>query len=407
MAACLQPADETQVRDAVAWAAAEGVALEVIGGGSKQALGRPMAAATVLDLSGLSGITAYEPAELVLTAGAGTPLSDIETALEGEGQALAFEPPDYGPLMGGGRGTQSVGGVLSCNLSGSRRIRAGAARDHFLGVRAVSGRGETFKAGGRVVKNVTGYDICKLLAGSYGTLAVLTELTLKVLPAAEKTRTVLIHGLDDGSGAHAMTAALASAYEVTGAAHLPGPVAALSTLGYVARAGGAVTALRLEGPGPSVEARCTALRRLLADRGPQEELHGTNSRTLWREIRDVSLFPAKAGHALWRISVPPAEAAATAAAALGEREGHHLFDHGGGLIWVALVAEGDGGAGAVRAAAGRAKGHALLVRGPERLRAAVPVFPPLAPALAALTARVKESFDPRRILNPGRMYEGV
>ncbi len=266
----LKPGDADQARDVVAWAAAEEESLEIVGGGSKRALGRPVRAGHRLDVSGLVGVTLYEPAELVMTARPGTPLAAIEAELDNSDQQLAFEPPDLGPLLGGPAGAGTVGGVFACNLSGPRRIKAGAARDHFLGTLAVTGRGEAIKAGGRVVKNVTGYDLCKLFAGSYGTRAVMTELTFKVMPAAEKTRTVLVAGLDDGAAIEAMTAALASAPAVSAAAQLPAVAAARSAVAYVSGAGAGVTALRVEGPAPSAEHRCQALRELLAGHGEVE-----------------------------------------------------------------------------------------------------------------------------------------
>ena len=166
------------------WALGEGKALELVGHGSKQAIGRPAQTDATLDLSALTGITLYEPEELVLSAKAGTPIAEIEALVGAEGQQLAFEPMDYAAILGAAAGRGTIGGVLAANLSGPRRIKAGAARDHFLGCTAVSGRGETFKSGGRVVKNVTGYDLCKLMAGSWGTLAAMTEVTIKTLPGA-------------------------------------------------------------------------------------------------------------------------------------------------------------------------------------------------------------------------------
>jgi glycolate oxidase FAD binding subunit len=273
MTTTFRPENADQVVEAVAWAAAEEAPLEVVSHGSKRGLGRPVRAANGIDVSGLTGITLYEPEELVLSARAGTPLAEIEAALEAKRQQLAFEPADLGPLFGAAAGRGSIGGMLACNLSGPRRIKAGAARDHFLGVQAVSGRGEAFKSGGRVVKNVTGYDLCKLLAGSYGTLAVLTEVTVKVMPAPEKTRTVLLYGLDDNRALDAMVRALQSAHEVSAVAHLPASLAARSQVSYVAAAAAAVTAIRVEGPGPSVDYRCDALRKGLSDLAESEELH--------------------------------------------------------------------------------------------------------------------------------------
>ena len=240
MAESLAPTDADGLANAVRWAIAGEHPLEVIAGGSKRALGRPVQSAATLSLAAFDGIVDYQPSELVLTAQAATPLATIEAAVEAERQTLAFEPADYGPLLGATCGA-TLGGALACNLSGPRRIKAGAARDHFLGVHAVSGRGERFKAGGRVVKNVTGYDVCKLLAGSYGTLALMHEVTVKVLPAPERTRTVLVFGLEPAAAIEALSEALESAHEVSGAGYMPAEVAARSAVSYVSGAGAAVT----------------------------------------------------------------------------------------------------------------------------------------------------------------------
>jgi glycolate oxidase FAD binding subunit len=418
-----RPTDDRQLGELVTWAMAEEQPLEIVGGGSKRALGRPLQVEHTLDLSAFTGIREYEPAELVLTAGAATPLAEIEKALAERNQMLAFEPVDWRALLGRGEeAVPTLGGVLSCNLSGPRRIRAGAARDHFLGVRCVNGRGEVFKAGGQVVKNVTGYDLCKLLSGGYGTLAAMTEVTVKVLPRPEKTRTVLLLGLDDAAAVRAMSDALNAPHEVSAAAHLPAALAAASGVSYVAGAGASVTALRLEGPGPSVEYRTRAVREMLAGGhgAATEELHSMNSARFWQEIAEVRPLlaggPGAAGsdgRAIWRLSVTPSMGPAVAASLVHALDGGapYFYDWGGGLIWIATAAdagEHDAGAASIRAAvAANGGGHATLVRAPDPVRAAVPVFEPLAPALAELTKRVKESFDPRGIFNPGRLYRGV
>jgi glycolate oxidase FAD binding subunit len=411
MSATLKPVTSDEVVDIVAQAVADETPLEIVGQGTKRGLGRPVQAAQQLDLSGLSGITLYEPSELVLSCGAGTPLADIEAALEGNHQQLAFEPADLAPLYGGAAGAGTIGGALSCNLSGPRRLKAGAARDHFLGFKAVSGRGEAFQAGGRVVKNVTGYDLCKLMAGAHGTLAALTEVTVKVLPAPEKARTVLIYGLDDRSAIAALCRALNSPHEVSAAAHLPAAVVARSAVDFVAGSARAVTAIRVEGPGPSVEHRCDALRRELRDAGPSEELHSMRSALLWRELRDAARLLPDPGRLIWRLSVPPAAGAQVVSEIVSARGGaraaslsaDYYFDWGGGLIWVALPPSDDASEAVIRAAVARHGGHATLLRAPTATRLAVPVFEPQPAPLAALARRVKDAFDPRRILNPGRM----
>ena len=394
----LKPRDAKDVEAAVQWALAEGKTLEVAGHGSKRGIGRAAQWDLTLDLSGLSGVTLYEPEELVLSAKAGTPIAEVEALLARHNQELAFEPIDYGPLSGAPAGRGTIGGVLAANLSGPRRIKAGAARDHFLGFTAVSGRGETFKSGGRVVKNVTGYDLCKLMAGSWGTLSVMTDVTVKVLPRAETEQTVLVLGLDDAAAARAMSSAMGSANDVSAAAHLPAPLAA----GIQAEAGAAVTALRVEGVAPSVAHRRQSLETLLKPFGPLDALHEERSREFWRMVRDVKPFVGDEA-VVWRISVAPARGH-DLVAAIGE--GDCFYDWQGGLIWLAMPASADGGAARIRAALG-GEGHATLVRAPAALRASVPVFEPQPGGLAALTKRVKDSFDPKGVLGPGRMYAGV
>ena len=226
MADNLKPRDAAEVEQAIQWALGNGKTFEVVGRGTKRAIGRAAQWDATLDLSGLSGVTLYEPEELVLSAKAGTPMAEIEALVAASQQQLAFEPMDYAVVLGGETGAGTIGGAIAANLSGPRRIKAGAARDHFLGFSAVSGRGETFKSGGRVVKNVTGYDLCKLLAGSWGTLAAMTDVTIKTLPRAETEETILVLNLRDQTASKVMTAAMASFADVSGAAHLPASVAA-------------------------------------------------------------------------------------------------------------------------------------------------------------------------------------
>src|SRR6187401_1864519 len=255
----LKPRDAKEVEDAVRWALGSEKPLEIAGQGTKRMIGRPSQTDLTLDLSGLSGVTLYEPAELVLSARAGTPVSEIETVLENNNQELAFEPIDYGPVLGGKVNRGTLGGAIAANLSGPRRIKAGAARDHFLGFSAVTGRGESIKSGGRVVKNVTGYDLCKLMAGSWGTLAALTEVTIKTMPRPETEATLLILGLADDVAIAAMAEAMGSSCDVSAAVHLPATVA-LRVQGHDQPT--ALTAFRLEGFAPSVAHRKTALEEV-------------------------------------------------------------------------------------------------------------------------------------------------
>ena len=404
------PADLDELRDAIGEALAVEEPLEVVAGGSKRGFGRPLQLPRLLDLSRLAGIRAYQPSELVLTAGAATPIEEIDAALAEAGQMLAFEPPDLGALFGlpeAVAGQRTLGGALACNLSGPRRIKAGAARDHFLGFRGVSGRGEIFKAGGKVVKNVTGYDLCKLMAGSFGTLAALEEVTVKVLPRPEALSTVMLWGLDPLPAVRALSRALASPHEVSGAAYIPAP----ATAGLSSLSGStAVAALRLEGPHPSVKFR---RERLLAELGSDCEassLDDQASIALWRAVRDVLPLAGFGDRAIWRVSVAPNRGGELAEAISRRLETNWYLDWAGGLLWAAIAGAEDGGAtvirDAIRGADGRGTGHATLIKGSPELRRSVPVFEPQPLPLAALARRIKESFDPRRILNPGRMVHG-
>ncbi len=400
----LKARDARDVEEAVRWAVSDDKRLELAGQGSKRDIGRPSQTDFTLDLSALTGVTLYEPAELILSARAGTPIANIEALLASNNQQLDFEPADYGPLFGLAAGKGTIGGVLAANLSGPRRIKSGAARDHFLGVTAVTGRGETIKSGGRVVKNVTGYDLCKLFAGSWGTLAAMTDVTLKVLPKPETEATVVVAGLTDAQACAAMSSAMGSSCDVSGAAHLPDHVAFWFDRLPKAEAS---TVLRLEGVAPSVKHRQETLAAQMKSFGSVTILDEVSSHALWRSIRDVKTFavPAAQHRPLWRISVPPAS-------------GHRLvdlitpaaqmfYDWAGGLVWLGMPYAGEPDAASVRAAVAELGGHATLIRAEPTVRAAVEVFQPEEPGLAALNRRVKESFDPKGVLNPGRMRAAV
>ncbi|MEL7525566.1 MAG: glycolate oxidase subunit GlcE [Pseudomonadota bacterium] len=396
MDATLKPRTTQEIEDAVKWAAAEEQPLEITGQGSKRGLGRPVQAAHVLDLSGVAGIESYEPAELVLTVKAGTPISDVEKLVDDNAQELSFEPMDYGPLQGLEPGKGTVGGVLAANLSGPRRIKAGAARDHVLGMEAVSGRGEIFNSGGKVVKNVTGYDLPRALCGSFGTLAVASTVTLKVNPKPETSASFVLAGLADENAIQALCQAMGSSAEVSGAAHLPAGVG-----GDESR-----TILRLEGFETSVDYRFKGLAQLLRPFGTAERLAEEESRSLWRTIRDVEPF-AGSSAPVWRISVAPTQGPKLVALLRGKLDIRAYYDWSGGLVWIA-VADGLVHEAEIRGAVLEiGGGHATLVRAVPSVRSNMDVFQPQPGPLAALSARLKAQFDPSGILNPGRMAAGV
>ena len=397
----VRPADESELVEAIRGLVAAGTPAQITGAGTKQGFGRPVNAAVTLQLGGLSGIQTYAPDELTVACGAGTPLAVIEAALHEQGQELAFEPPDLGPLYGEPPGGATIGGVLGCNLAGSRRVRAGSARDHFLGFRAVSGRGEAFKAGGHVVKNVTGYDLCKLLAGSFGTLAALSEVTVKVLPRAEHVATLLLPGRTVEDAVRLLITALQSRLEPSGLCLFPAPLVPLLPPGPP-RDAGPVAAVRVEGPEGPVLDRMGRLEEALG--GNATRLGDAESRVFWKAVTDVSPFAdplsVRTARPLWRLSLPPAAAAATIQRLAARPGGDWLLD--GSMLWFAPD-EATGAPDVVRSEAARAEGTATLVRAPAAVRAAEGVFAPRDAGIERIAAAIRSGFDPAGILNPGRM----
>lgn len=417
----LRPDTEQQARDLITWAAQNGGTVDLCGQGTKRGYGRPVEADHRLDLSGLTGIVSYAPAELVITVKTGTPVRDVRAALTEAGQHFAFEPLVIAPLYAAAawqttpmapeteapEGT--IGGMVASNLAGARRLVAGGVRDHLLGVRGINGHGIAFKAGGTVVKNVTGFDLCKLMAGSWGTLAAMTKVSLKVLPAPPETRTLLVHGLSPAAAVETMAQMLGSPVDLSGAVHLSAPLLAAAGKDTAAPS---VTAFRIDGHGPSVAARSQALRARLQAVGDVEETEGTPATLWWDDLRQMKAQAAVRPHIVWRLSVPPSHAPALITRLERDFPGVCLLDWGGGLIWWAIPAVGgaakgwpDGGVAVVRAAMRDlgGGGHATLVLAPREIRAAVEVFPPQAAALAGLTERIRQTFDPCGVFSPGRM----
>ncbi len=352
-----------------------------IQGGGTRAIGK--CDGEMLSTAAMSGISLYEPGALTIVTGAGTPVAEVEAALAADNQRLAFEPMDHRALLGTA-GTPTMGGLAAANISGPRRISVGACRDFMLGVRFVDGSGNIVKNGGRVMKNVTGYDLVKLMTGAYGTLGVLTEISMKVLPDVETSGSVLLHGLSDADAVAAMSAALGSPFEATGVAHIPR-----------ATSGDPLTMIRVEGFEKSVTYRAEKLRDLLKPFGEAtievgDVAGGQGSAASWQAVRDVTAFAGQDGD-VWRLSTKPSDAAGLVAKMDAKAV---QYDWGGGLIWALTDSGRD-----LRAAIGPFDGHATLIRG----TADVPTFQPEAPALAAITNGIRAKFDPRGILNSGIM----
>jgi len=402
----MRPVDEREFSRLLAEATATTTPIALVGGGSKERVGRPMQTAATISTRGLRGITLYEPSEMVMSARAGTPLTQVEDALAARGQMLAFEPIELAGMGGGQAGEGTIGGVFATNISGARRIRAGAARDHLLGLRAVNGRGEIFKAGGRVMKNVTGYDLCRGLAGSWGTLAVMCEVTFKVQPMPEDTATLILLGLPDEIAIEVLCDAMGTPFELSGAVHLqPALVARLWHEG-LRRQGQAITALRLENFAKSVAYRKGRLKEHLRAYGDIHDLDGENSLAFWGELRQLSVLQGNDAP-LWRISTAPSVAPKVVAAISAYMECRVFYDWSGGLVWAEVLPTTDAGAADVRRVIAMHGGHATLVRAEPQVRSAVEVFQPLETGLERLSRKLKAAFDPAGILNPGRMYANI
>ena len=390
-----QPRTEDEVLAVVQAAMSADTPLEIVGHGSKRGLGHAVDARATLDVAGLSGVTLYEPTELVLRALPGTPMTEIVALLDAQDQELAFEPMDPSKLWRGNR-AGTIGGTVAVNAGGPRRIKAGAARDHVLGFRAVSGRGDIFKSGGRVVKNVTGYDLSKLIAGSHGTLAVMTEVTLKVLPKAETERTLLLYATDEATCLGALREASGLSQEVSSFSCLPDG-------SWIDLPPGPCALMRLEGPGISVDKRFEDLVAQFGPRGRVDDLGRDASVGAWAAIRDA-VPVADASGPVWKVSTAPSEGGrfVEAMRRSGVPLGRWYYDWAGGLVWLAL-AEGLSHADDIRRVLAPHGGHATLMRADDAVRAQTPIFQPQPAALAALSRRVKSSFDPLNILNRGRL----
>jgi glycolate oxidase FAD binding subunit len=389
----LLPESEAEAAEMVAGATAP---LRLEGGGTRAGLGRAIQTAGTLSSRKLTGVTLYEPAEMVIGARAGTPLAEIEAVLAEKNQTLAFEPMDHRPLFGT-EGEPTIGAIAAANVSGPRRVFAGAARDSLIGIRFVNGRGQVIKNGGRVMKNVTGLDLVKLHAGAMGTLGLLTEVIFKVSPRPPAMATLIYHDLDDARANALMCAAMGTPFEITGAAHLPAGIGDER----------ARTLLRLEGFPEQLDYRSGRLRDLFDAYGTPGRLDGDPAAALWREVRDVRALVEPFAHAVWRLSVPPRLGAGLAERLRGKLDCRVLYDWSGGLVWLGVAEDDDAGAAAIRAAVHDTGGHGTLVRGSAELRGRIPVFTPEPMAIARLTAGIKASHDPKGLCNPGLIHAGV
>ncbi len=407
MADVYMPRDEAELAGFVRDAYGGKYPLEICGFRSKREAGRPLKPTAVISAAKLSGITLYQPSELVLSVKAGTPLHEVEAALARHNQELAFEPADYSRIFGPDPLAASMGAIAAMNISGPRRILRGAARDHLLGVRAVNGEGAVIKSGGRVMKNVTGVDLVRGLSGSWGTLAVFTELTFKVLPKAPESRTVIFLGLADEAATGVMSAAMGTPYEVSGTVHLQGAMAARLSDRELAPAKTAITALRLEGSQKSLVYRVEKLRRELGPFGDTYELDDQRSYQFWTNIRSLAFLSDDFDRPLWRITAPPSKTALIVRALSAFFEVNAAYEWSGGLLWLELPPSADSSVTEVRRVLAEFEADSMLMRAPRPVRTAIEVFHPLPFAKMKIVQALKTAFDPAGVLNPGRMYAGV
>ncbi len=407
MADIFMPSDETELAGFVEAAKAGNYPLEVCGFRSKREAGRPVNPAAVVSTAKLSGITFYEPGELVISAKAGTPLHEVEAALARKNQELPFEPADLSRFYGTDPLAASLGSVAAMNISGPRRILRGAARDYLLGIRAINGEGLAIKSGGRVMKNVTGVDLVKGLCGSWGTLAVLTELTFKVLPKAQETRTIFFLGLSDEAGVGVMSEAMGTPYEVSGTIHLHGSLVSRLSDAEIAQANMPLTALRLEGDPQSAAYRMEKLRRELAPFGDAYDLDHQKSLNFWGDIRSLAFLSANFDRPLWRITVAPSKAAQIVRALSAFFDLSAAYEWSGGLIWLETPSSSEASVTELRRVLAEFEADSMLMRAPRSVRSSIEVFHPLPLTKMKLVQAIKKAFDPAGVLNPGRMYAGV
>ncbi len=403
MSTPLRPAADWELANIIADASARRLPLEIFGGGSKRAVGRPVQAAAEVTMRGMVGTTLYEPNELVMSARAGCTIADVEGQLAKFGQMLPFEPLDLGPLLGRDAGQGTIGGAFATNWSGARRIHSGAARDHLLGVRMVTGHGEQVRAGGRVMKNVTGYDVGRGLAGSWGTLALMTEVTFKVVTKPESTATLVLFGLPDEIAVEVLCKAMTTPYEITGAMHIQQGPASRLWQSQIRGGGKAATVMRLEAPEKSIAYRTEKLRQLFKAYGDLHVVGAAGSIEFWKECRMLTPMHGST-HPLWRISTAPRLGPTVVASIARYMQVEAVYDWSGGLVWIEVPASADAGATDIRRVIALHGGHATLVRAEAAVRRSVDVFHPLDPGVERLSRRLKQTFDPAGILNPGRMY---
>ena len=377
------PSNELEIREAVLQASTQKTSLRIIAGGTRSGIGNPGSISQALDVANVSGITRYEPGSLTIEAKSGTPMSEIEAALAKENQMLAFEPMDHRALMGT-TGTPTIGGIVACNVSGPRRFLSGACRDFALGVRFIDGHGRVIKNGGRVMKNVTGLDLTKLTCGAYGTLGVISEIALKVLPKPECGVTLQFEGLNVDQAVKLFCQAVTTPFEISGAAWQNN-----------------VALLRIEGLPKQVSYRLSRLQDLFSE-FPSAVIEGNSHSELWNDIRDVQAF-SDTDETIWKVSTKPTQTPAIVTASHDLLQARSIVDQGAATIWLAVPSDAPEQAETIRGLIPNNDGYATLIRGSRQLRKSVPVFQPQHARIEQISENLRRQFDPMCLLNPGLM----
>ena len=398
------PSSREEIAEIIRNCYKKNIPLEINGSKSKNKIGRNFQAEKTLDLTSYSGIIDYKPEELYIKVKAGTPINSIIEELDKHDQQLAFEPVDFGFLFNGKSNNGTIGGVISCNFAGPRRFKVGSARDHLLGFQGINGKGEIIKSGGTVVKNVTGYDLCKLISGSFGTLSVLTELSVKVLPKPQNSKTLIINNPHIKKAIEYLGTALSSSSDPSGGVFYPEQFDQSFTFNDLTHKG-ALTAIRIEGPSNSVDHR---IKNLSAELGLLENeysiLESVQTKIFWNKTKNLEIF-SNSKKNLLRIVAPISETLSVLQK-MKPYEINYFLDWGGSLIWVELEKISLKILREIKDIMQQHSGYFTIIKVEDDLKASADIFT-IDPIKYKISEKIKKSFDPKRIFNPGKMYSGI
>ncbi len=400
----LKPENENDLQEIIRYCYKKDLPIEIVGTGTKNEIGKKLQCAKILDMSNISGIVEYKPEELYITVKAGTPIKIVQDELKKNNQHLAFEPTNFSEIFKKDSNEGTVGGTLSCNFSGSRRFKVGSGRDHILGFKGYNGRGEKIKSGGTVVKNVTGYDLSKLVTGSFGTLLVLSEITLKVLPLQTDIKTIVISGLALEHALGIMASSIASSNDPSGVVFYPGSLRNNFVFNDLTHQG-SITAIRIEGTKASTEQRIDNLfKNLSLEETKTTILDSTQSEIFWEDTRALKVFSKNQKNIL-RAVVPPSETV-NLINRLKTFHPSYFIDWGGSLIWLELDYLSNQKIDQIRKRVLDTGGYLTVIKSPTNIKSSSEIFT-IDPIKFKISQNLKKSFDPKRIFNPGKMYTGI